>query len=116
MLYLDKDTRIGENWELHCGDCLDVMRDLPDASIDTIVTDPPYGLKFMGKRWDYDVPSVEIWQECLRVLKSGGHLLTFAGTRTQHRMAVNVEDAGFGIRDLIAWVYGTGFPKSHNLK
>jgi hypothetical protein len=97
---------------LHIGDCLDVMRTLPDASVDAVVTDPPYGLSFMGKRWDYDVPSVEVWAECLRVLKPGGHLLAFAGTRTQHRMAVRIEDAGFEIRDMIAWVYGSGFPKS----
>jgi site-specific DNA-methyltransferase (adenine-specific) len=70
----------------------------------------------MGKKWDYDVPSVEVWKECLRVLKPGGYLLAFAGTRTQHRMAVRIEDAGFEIRDMIAWVYGSGFPKSHNLK
>ena len=70
----------------------------------------------MGKKWDYDVPSVEVWAECLRVLRPGGHLLAFAGTRTQHRMAVRIEDAGFEIRDMIAWVYGSGFPKSHNLK
>jgi len=94
------------------GDCLDALRQLPDASVDSVVTDPPYGLSFMGKRWDYDVPSVEIWAECLRVLKPGGHLLAFAGTRTQHRMAVRIEDAGFEIRDMIAWVYGSGFPKS----
>ena len=98
------------------GDCLEVLRTLPDCSVDAVVTDPPYGLSFMGKRWDYDVPSVEIWAECLRVLKPGGHLLAFAGTRTQHRMAVRIEDAGFEIRDMIAWVYGSGFPKSHNLK
>jgi len=79
------------------------------------VTDPPYGLSFMGKKWDYDVPSVEVWAECLRVLKPGGHLLAFAGTRTQHRMAVRIEDAGFEIRDMIAWVYGSGFPKSHDV-
>jgi DNA modification methylase len=97
---------------LHIGDCLDVMRTLPDASVDAVVTDPPYGLSFMGKRWDYDVPSVVVWAECLRVLKPGGHLLAFAGTRTQHRMAVRIEDAGFEIRDMIAWVYGSGFPKS----
>jgi site-specific DNA-methyltransferase (adenine-specific) len=66
----------------------------------------------MGKKWDYDVPSVAIWEQCLRVLKPGGHLLAFAGTRTQHRMAVRIEDAGFEIRDMIAWVYGSGFPKS----
>ena len=97
---------------LHLGDCLEVMRTMADASVDAVVTDPPYGLSFMGKGWDYDVPSVEIWAECLRVLKPGGHLLAFAGTRTQHRMAVRIEDAGFEIRDMIAWVYGSGFPKS----
>ena len=91
---------------LHHGDCLHVLKGLPDNSVDSIVTDPPYGLSFMGKRWDYDVPSVEVWAECLRVLKPGGHLLAFAGTRTQHRMAVRIEDAGFEIRDMIAWVYG----------
>ena len=99
-------------FELHLGDCLETLRTMPDNSVDSIVTDPPYGLSFMGKRWDYDVPSVEIWAECLRVLKPGGHLLAFAGTRTQHRMAVRIEDAGFEIRDMIAWVYGSGFPKS----
>lgn len=98
------------------GDCREVMKTLPDASVDAIVTDPPYGLSFMGKKWDYDVPSVEVWAECLRVLKPGGHLLAFAGTRTQHRMCVRIEDAGFEIRDMIAWVYGSGFPKSHNLR
>lgn len=97
---------------LHHGDCLEVMRTLPDNSVDSIVTDPPYGLSFMGKKWDYDVPSVDVWREALRVLKPGGHLLAFAGTRTQHRMAVRIEDAGFEIRDMIAWVYGSGFPKS----
>jgi transcriptional regulator with XRE-family HTH domain len=100
------------NYTLHLGNCLDVLKDFEDNSIDSIVTDPPYGLSFMGKKWDYDVPSTEIWKECLRVLKPGGHLLAFAGTRTQHRMAVNIEDAGFEIRDMIAWVYGSGFPKS----
>ena len=89
-----------------------MLRGMPENSVDSIVTDPPYGLAFMGKRWDYDVPSVEVWAECLRVLKPGGHLLAFAGTRTQHRMAVRIEDAGFEIRDMIAWVYGSGFPKS----
>jgi len=94
------------------GDCLEVMKGMEENSIDAIVTDPPYGLSFMGRAWDYDVPSVEIWQECLRVLKPGGYLLSFAGTRTQHRMAVNIEDAGFEIRDMIAWVYSQGFPKA----
>ena len=98
--------------ELIHGDCIEVLRSMPDCSVDAVVTDPPYGLSFMGKKWDYDVPSVEVWAECLRVLKPGGHLLAFAGTRTQHRMAVRIEDAGFEIRDMIAWVYGSGFPKS----
>lgn len=101
--------------ELLLGNCLDRLKDLEDNSVDAIVTDPPYGLSFMGKKWDYDVPSKEIWKECLRVLKPGGYLLSFAGTRTQHRMAVNIEDAGFEIRDMIAWVYGSGFPKSLNI-
>jgi DNA modification methylase len=94
------------------GDCLERLREMEDCSVDSVVTDPPYGLSFMGKKWDYDVPSEDIWRECLRVLKPGGHLLAFAGTRTQHRMAVRIEDAGFEIRDMIAWVYGSGFPKS----
>jgi len=98
--------------ELLHGDCLDRLRELPDCSVDACVTDPPYGLSFMGKAWDYDVPGAEVWREVLRVLKPGGHLLAFAGTRTQHRMAVQIEDAGFEIRDMIAWVYGSGFPKS----
>lgn len=101
--------------ELLLGNCLDRLKDLEDNSVDAIVTDPPYGLSFMGKKWDYDVPSIDIWKECLRVLKPGGYLLSFAGTRTQHRMAVNIEDAGFEIRDMIAWVYGSGFPKSLNI-
>lgn len=98
--------------ELLHGDCLERLKELPDYSVDACVTDPPYGLRFMGKAWDYDVPQAEVWREVLRVLKPGGHLLAFAGTRTQHRMAVQIEDAGFEIRDLIAWVYGSGFPKS----
>ncbi len=97
------------------GNSLEVLQEFKDNSIDSIVTDPPYGLSFMGRKWDYDVPSVAIWEQCLRVLKPGGHLLAFAGTRTQHRMVVNIEDAGFEIRDMLAWVYSTGFPKSHNV-
>lgn len=138
-------------YKLYLGNCLDHLEFMPDNSVDSIVTDPPYGLSFMGKKWDYDVPAVEIWADCLRVLKPGGHLLAFAGTRTQHRMACNIEDAGFEIRDMVsflydtnetaqtlieslspeqlklldatfgrdgmlAWTYGSGFPKSHNLK
>lgn len=105
-----------KHFDLRHGDCLAILKTLPDNSVDSIVTDPPYGIGFMGKKWDYDVPAVDVWAECLRVLKPGGHLLAFAGTRTQHRMAVNIEDAGFEIRDMIAWVYGSGFPKSHNLE
>lgn len=100
---------------LMLGDCLEKLKELDDNSVDSIVTDPPYGLSFMGKKWDYDVPSKEIWQECLRVLKPGGHLLAFAGSRTYHRMAVRIEDAGFEIRDQIMWIYGSGFPKSMNI-
>lgn len=129
-----------KRYELHRGNCLEVMRGMADNSVDAIVTDPPYGLTnrgggpngkgldtpfarskagashggFMGLTWDRDVPPVEVWVECLRVLKPGGYLLAFAGTRTQHRMATRIEDAGFEIRDMIAWVYGSGFPKSRN--
>ena len=88
------------------------LKTLADNSIDAVVTDPPYGISFMNKKWDYDVPSVEVWKECLRVLKPGGHMLVACGTRTQHRMVVNIEDAGFEIRDVVTWLYGSGFPKS----
>jgi len=101
--------------QLILGDCLERLKELEDNSVHSIVTDPPYGLSFMGKKWDYDVPQVEVWKECLRVLKPGGHLLSFSSSRTYHRMTVNVEDAGFEIRDQLMWVYGSGFPKSHNL-
>jgi site-specific DNA-methyltransferase (adenine-specific) len=101
---------------IYHGDCLDVLRVLADNSVDSVVCDPPYGLRFMGRKWDYDVPSVEVWAECLRVLKPGGHLLAFAGTRTHHRMCVRIEDAGFEIRDMIAWVYGSGFNKVGYIK
>lgn len=97
------------------GDCLEEMKSLPENSVDAIVTDPPYGLEFMGKDWDKGVPGVEFWVEMLRVLKPGGHLLSFSGTRTYHRMASAIEDAGFEVRDMIEWVYSTGFPKSLNL-
>ena len=102
-------------YKLLHGDCLIKMKEMDDNSVDAIITDPPYGLSFMGKKWDYEVPSVEVWREALRVLKPGGYLLSFAGSRTYHRLVVNVEDAGFEIRDQIMWVYGSGFPKSHNI-
>lgn len=102
-------------YQLHVGRCEEVLKTLPDNSVDAIVTDPPYGLSFMNQKWDYDVPTVDQWRECLRVLKPGGHLLAFGGSRTYHRLVVNAEDAGFEIRDQILWIYGSGFPKSHNL-
>jgi len=100
--------------DLRNGDCIEQMRQLPDNSVDSIVTDPPYELGFMGKSWDSTgiAYSVKMWDEALRVLKPGGHLLAFSGSRTYHRMAVAIEDAGFEIRDQIMWVYGSGFPKS----
>ena len=107
-------TTIGDATFWH-GDCLEVMNQIPDNSIETIITDPPYGLRFMGKKWDYDVPIIEIWKECLRVLKPGGTALVFAGSRTQHRMAINIEDAGFILKDCIMWLYGTGFPKATDI-
>lgn len=94
------------------GDCLEKMRELGDGTIDSIVTDPPYGLSFMGKGWDHGVPGPEFWVEALRVAKPGTHLLAFGGTRTYHRLAVAIEDAGWEIRDCVMWVYGSGFPKS----
>ena len=97
------------------GNNIELLKSLEDNSVDSIVTDPPYGLSFMNKKWDYDVPSVEFWKEVYRVLKPGGHILSFGGTRTYHRMVVNIEDAGFEIRDQIMWLYGSGFPKSHNI-
>jgi len=97
------------------GDCIEKMKELPENFVDTIICDPPYGLSFMGKKWDYDVPGLDIWQECLRVLKSGGTALIFAGSRTQHRMACNVEDSGFILKDCIMWIYGSGFPKATDI-
>ena len=98
-------------------DCIIAMKEMPDNSVDSIVTDPPYELGFMGKSWDSSgvAFNVEVWQEALRVLKPGGHLIAFSGSRTYHRMAVAIEDAGFEIRDQIMWVYGSGFPKSLNI-
>jgi len=101
--------------DLRLGDCLEVLKTLEDNSVDSIVTDPPYGISFMNKKWDYDVPSVEIWKECLRVLKPGGHLLSFGGSRTYHRLACAIEDSGFEIREQIMWIYGSGLSKSHNI-
>jgi len=97
------------------GDCIEEMRKLEPNSVDTIITDPPYGLSFMGKKWDYDVPSIDTFKEMLRVAKPGATMLCFAGTRTQHRMAVNIEDAGWILKDCIMWLYGSGFPKATDI-
>lgn len=97
------------------GDCLEVLKKSRSDMASSMVTDPPYGISFMNKRWDYDIPSVEIWRECLRVLRPGAHALVACGTRTQHRMVCNLEDAGFEIRDVISWIYGSGMPKSQNI-
>jgi DNA modification methylase len=103
--------------DLRLGDCLEVMKTLQDNSVDAVVCDPPYELGFMGKKWDNTgiAYNVELWRQVLRVLKPGGHLLAFGGSRTYHRMAVAIEDAGFEVRDQIMWLYGSGFPKSHNI-
>jgi len=101
-----------DRYTLHVGDSLAVLPTLPADSVDAIVTDPPYGLSFMGKDWDHGVPGVAFWVEALRVAKPGAHLLAFSGSRTYHRLASAIEDAGWEIRDQIMWVYGSGFPKS----
>lgn len=133
----------GDGWTVMSGSCLDRLGEIPDSSIEAIVTDPPYGLSntdpehiaealarwgagerdfipdgrgFMGKAWDAFVPPPAVWDECLRVLKPGGHLLAFAGSRTFDLMTLSVRLAGFEIRDSIAWLYGSGFPKSHNIE
>lgn len=110
--------RPGEAWRIIVGDCREVLRGLPDASVDACVTDPPYELAFMGRRWDASgiAFDVDVWSEVLRVLKPGGHMLSFGGTRTYHRMTCAIEDAGFEVRDSIHWVYGSGFPKSKNIE
>jgi DNA modification methylase len=104
-----------KNVTLLPGDCLAVLPSFVGNSLDSCVTDPPYGLSFMGKAWDRGVPGAEFWKHVLRVLKPGAHLLAFGGTRTYHRMACAIEDAGFELRDCIQWIYGSGFPKSLNV-
>ena len=100
-------------WQVYNADCLDVLSHLD--LVDAVVTDPPYGLSFMGKNWDHGVPGVVFWKAILDAMKPGAHLLAFGGTRTHHRLMVAIEDAGFEIRDVIMWVYGSGFPKSLNV-
>lgn len=102
-------------WTLIQADVLDALRAMPDCSFDGLMSDPPYGLSFMGKAWDYDVPHVDVWRECLRVLKPGAPLVAFGGSRTYHRLACGIEDAGFEMRDCLMWLYAKGFPKSQNI-
>lgn len=101
--------------KLHHGKQEDILKDYPENHFDSCPTDPPYGLKFMGQKWDYQVPTVKEWESVYRVLKPGAFLLAFGGTRTYHRLTCNIEDAGFEIRDMMGWLYGSGFPKSHNI-
>jgi len=103
--------------KIYCGNCLDILKQFDDNVFDSICCDPLYELWFMGKSWDSTgiANNVDLWRECLRVLKPWGHLLSFSGTRTYHRMACAIEDAGFEVRDMIEWVYGSGFPKSLNI-
>lgn len=105
------------SYQIHIGSNLDVLPTIKNNSVDAIISDPPYELGFMGKSWDSTgiAYNVALWEKCLRVLKPGGHLLAFGGSRTYHRMACAIEDAGFEVRDQIMWVYGSGFPKSHNI-
>src|SRR6266481_3529400 len=102
------------SWNILNGDCLEVMRNMEPNSIDCIVTDPPYGLHFMGKDWDHGIPSKIFWEEALRISKPGSILLAFGGTRTHHRLTCAIEDAGWEVRDCLMWLFGSGFPKSHN--
>jgi len=105
------------SYQIHLGNNLDILKSIPDESIDSIVTDPPYEIAFMGKGWDNTGAAYnqELWAECLRVLKAGGHLIAFGATRTIHRTTCAIEDAGFEIRDMISWLYFSGFPKSLNI-
>ncbi|MBN8838452.1 MAG: ParB N-terminal domain-containing protein [Sphingobacteriia bacterium] len=114
-------TRVFEKHEFNDGsiifneDNIDVLKTLPDNSIDSIVTDPPYGLSMLNKEWDVTIPQKNVWDECMRVLKPGGHLLSFGSPRTYHKMTSNIEASGFEIRDQLMWVFGQGFPKSHDI-
>src|SRR6478735_2198048 len=100
---------------IRTGDVLESLRHVPDNTFHGMLSDPPYGLSFMGKDWDKVVPGKDVWAEVLRVLRPGAYCLVFGGTRTFHRLAVAMEDAGFEIRDVLSWMYGSGFPKSLNV-
>ena len=102
-------------YTLHTGDSAEILKRYPDNSFDSVVTDPPYGIGFLGKDWDSHTGTVELWREVYRVLKPGGHLLAFSAARTYHHLASNIEDVGFEIRDQIMWIYGSGFPKSQDV-
>jgi DNA modification methylase len=104
------------NIDLRLGDCLEVLKTIEDNSIDSVVTDAPYGISFLNKEWDNDVPPTEIWRECFRVLKNGSYLITFSSPRTYHRMATNIENAGFQIKDQLIWINSQTMPKGNNLK
>jgi hypothetical protein len=103
---------MSDRWQIICGDCVAELTAMPENHFDSVVTDPPYGLAFMGKRWDMSICGVDIWREVLRVAKPGAHLLAFGGTRTHHRLMCAIEDAGWQVRDCMGWLFGSGFPKS----
>ena len=104
------------SYQIIQGDNRETLKTIPDNSIDAIVTDPPYGIDFLGKSWDANTGALETYQECLRVLKPGGHILAFSAARTYHHLAVTLEQAGFEIRDQIMWIYSSGFPKAQQVK
>jgi len=104
------------NYQIINGNNQDVLKTFPDNHFDSIVTDPPYGIDFLGKDWDANTGALETYQECLRVLKPGGHILAFSAARTYHHLAITLEQAGFEIRDQIMWLYATKMPKGNNLK
>jgi len=113
MIDLQKHSRTIGYATLYCGDSNELLSAIND--VDAVITDPPYGLSFMSKQWDYDVPQKELWEKVYQSIKQGGHLLSFFGSRTYHRGVIPIEDAGFEIRDQLMWLYGSGFPKSHNI-
>jgi site-specific DNA-methyltransferase (adenine-specific) len=110
-----KQITAGDNFTLHLGDNLATLKAYPDNTFDSIVTDPPYGIDFLGKKWDSHTGTVELYKECLRVLKPGGYLLAFSAARTYHKLAYSVELAGFEIRDQLMWLYSSGFPKAQDI-
>ena len=103
------------NYKITQGDNRNVLKTYPDNYFDSVITDPPYGIDFLGKNWDANTGALETYQECLRVLKPGGYLLAFSAARTYHHLAVTVEQAGFEIRDQLMWIYASGFPKAQDI-